>query len=124
MQGMDELTPMGTADVVEATQGDIRRYTLEPKDLGIKRWAWVVLAQTSACLTAVHTSITCSSLSKRPHHVYTSRPASGYRASRHDARRRRLFPFFLFLFYFLRWQIPLQTFCKLLPGGMQLLCKS
>ncbi len=37
LQGMDELTPMGTADVVEATQDDIRRYVLEPKDLGIKR---------------------------------------------------------------------------------------
>ncbi len=36
---MDELTPMGTADVVEATQDNIRRYVLEPKDLGIKRWA-------------------------------------------------------------------------------------
>ena len=36
-QGMDELTPMGDADVVEATQGSIRRYRLEPRDLGIKR---------------------------------------------------------------------------------------
>lgn len=36
-QGMDELTPMGSADVVEATQDSIRRYVLEPKDLGIKR---------------------------------------------------------------------------------------
>jgi len=36
---MDELTPMGTADVVEATQDNIRRYVLEPRDLGIKRWA-------------------------------------------------------------------------------------
>ncbi|KAA6422892.1 MAG: anthranilate phosphoribosyltransferase [Trebouxia sp. A1-2] len=36
-QGMDELTPMGTADVVEATQDNIRRYVLEPKDLGIRR---------------------------------------------------------------------------------------
>ncbi len=39
LQGMDELTPMGTADVVEATQDNIRRYVLEPKDLGINRWA-------------------------------------------------------------------------------------
>lgn len=38
---MDELTPMGTADVVEATQDNIRRYVLEPKDLGINRWAVV-----------------------------------------------------------------------------------
>ncbi|KAL0033905.1 hypothetical protein WJX77_010315 [Trebouxia sp. C0004] len=36
-QGLDELTPMGTADVVEATQDNIRRYVLEPKDLGINR---------------------------------------------------------------------------------------
>ena len=39
LQGLDELTPMGTADVVEATQDNIRRYVLEPKDLGINRWA-------------------------------------------------------------------------------------
>ena len=36
-QGMDELTPMGDADVVEATQDSVRRYRLEPRDLGIKR---------------------------------------------------------------------------------------
>lgn len=36
-QGMDELTPMGCADVVEVTQDNIRRYSLEPKDLGINR---------------------------------------------------------------------------------------
>ena len=37
LQGMDELTPMGSADVVEATPDSVRRYTLEPKDLGIQR---------------------------------------------------------------------------------------
>lgn len=36
-QGMDELTPMGSADVVEATPNHVKRYTLEPKDLGINR---------------------------------------------------------------------------------------
>ena len=36
-QGMDELTPMGDAEVVEATQDSIRRYRLEPRDLGINR---------------------------------------------------------------------------------------
>ena len=36
---MDELTPMGSADVVEATPSAVKRYTLEPKDLGIKRQA-------------------------------------------------------------------------------------
>ena len=34
---MDELTPMGSADVVEVTQNSINRYCLEPKDLGISR---------------------------------------------------------------------------------------
>ena len=37
LQGMDELTPMGSADVVEVTQSNINRYCLEPKDLGISR---------------------------------------------------------------------------------------
>ena len=40
-QGMDELTPMGCADVVEVTQDNIRRYILEPKDLGINRYALI-----------------------------------------------------------------------------------
>ena len=34
---MDELTPMGSADVVEVSQDKINRYSLEPKDLGINR---------------------------------------------------------------------------------------
>lgn len=37
VQGMDELTPMGSADIVEVTQESIKRYCLEPKDLGISR---------------------------------------------------------------------------------------
>lgn len=37
VQGMDELTPMGSADVIEVTQSNINRYCLEPKDLGISR---------------------------------------------------------------------------------------
>ena len=39
LQGMDELTPMGSADVVEATPDHVKRYTLEPNDLGIPRCA-------------------------------------------------------------------------------------
>jgi anthranilate phosphoribosyltransferase len=36
--GLDELTPMGPADVVEAEAGKpVRRYTLDPKDVGIPR---------------------------------------------------------------------------------------
>ena len=37
IQGLDELTPMGDADVVEVTQNSIHRYRLEPRDLGIPR---------------------------------------------------------------------------------------
>ena len=37
VQGLDELTPMGDADVVEATQDSIQHYRLEPRDLGIPR---------------------------------------------------------------------------------------
>ncbi|GIL72505.1 hypothetical protein Vretimale_4293 [Volvox reticuliferus] len=36
--GLDELTPMGPADVVEVTEGGpLKRYTLDPKDVGIPR---------------------------------------------------------------------------------------
>lgn len=36
--GLDELTPMGPADVVEATQGErVKHYTLDPLQLGIPR---------------------------------------------------------------------------------------
>ncbi|KAG2498022.1 hypothetical protein HYH03_004280 [Edaphochlamys debaryana] len=37
--GLDELTPMGPADVVEVTAGEsrLKRYTLDPKEVGIPR---------------------------------------------------------------------------------------
>ncbi|GLI68759.1 hypothetical protein VaNZ11_013250, partial [Volvox africanus] len=36
--GLDELTPMGPADVVEVTEGaPLKRYALDPKDVGIAR---------------------------------------------------------------------------------------
>ncbi len=37
--GLDELTPMGPADVVEVTAGQagLKRYTLDPRDVGIPR---------------------------------------------------------------------------------------
>ncbi|PNH12706.1 Anthranilate phosphoribosyltransferase, chloroplastic [Tetrabaena socialis] len=36
--GLDELTPMGPADVVEVTAGGpLRRYSLDPRDVGIPR---------------------------------------------------------------------------------------
>ncbi|KAG2446145.1 hypothetical protein HXX76_000742 [Chlamydomonas incerta] len=36
--GLDELTPMGPADVVEVTAGGpLKRYSLDPKDVGIPR---------------------------------------------------------------------------------------
>lgn len=43
-QGLDELTPMGDADVIEATQHSIRRYRLEPRDFSINRYmTWLPL---------------------------------------------------------------------------------
>ncbi|KAF5826125.1 glycosyl transferase [Dunaliella salina] len=37
--GLDELTPMAPADIVEVTAGskELKRYSLDPKDLGIPR---------------------------------------------------------------------------------------
>lgn len=36
--GLDELTPMGPADVVEVTAGGpLKRYSLDPKEVGIPR---------------------------------------------------------------------------------------
>jgi anthranilate phosphoribosyltransferase len=35
--GLDELTPMGPADVVDVTPSGITTYTLDPKDVGIPR---------------------------------------------------------------------------------------
>jgi anthranilate phosphoribosyltransferase len=34
--GLDELTPAGPADVVEVTPTGTRKYTFEPKDVGVK----------------------------------------------------------------------------------------
>eukprot|EP00887_Chlorella_sp_A99_P005975 scaffold27.g5975.t1 len=50
--GLDELTPMGPADVVEVTQGGKRHYSLEPLDLGIPRCAVEDLAGGDATLNA------------------------------------------------------------------------
>ena len=51
--GLDELTPMGPADVVEVAAGAARRsYQLEPKDLGIPRCAVEDLAGGDAALNA------------------------------------------------------------------------
>ena len=38
-QGLDELTPLGEADIVDVTPQRIRRYSLDPKELGIPRSA-------------------------------------------------------------------------------------
>lgn len=50
--GLDELTPMGPADVVEVTQTGKRSYSLEPKDLGIPRCSVEDLAGGDAALNA------------------------------------------------------------------------
>lgn len=50
--GLDELTPMGPADVVEVTQSGKRSYSLEPKDLGIPRCTVEDLAGGDAALNA------------------------------------------------------------------------
>ncbi len=51
--GLDELTPMGPADVVEISQGAARRnYQIEPKDLGIPRCTVEDLAGGDAKLNA------------------------------------------------------------------------
>jgi anthranilate phosphoribosyltransferase len=51
--GLDELTPMGPADVVEVTMGEPRRsYQLEPRDLGIPRCSVDDLAGGDAALNA------------------------------------------------------------------------
>jgi anthranilate phosphoribosyltransferase len=36
--GLDELTPMGPADVVEVSSGGTKRYSLDPLSVGIPRW--------------------------------------------------------------------------------------
>ncbi|PRW61048.1 anthranilate phosphoribosyltransferase [Chlorella sorokiniana] len=50
--GLDELTPMGPADVVEVTQQGKRSYQLEPRDLGIPRCSVQDLAGGDAALNA------------------------------------------------------------------------
>lgn len=50
--GLDELTPMGPADVVEVTQQGKRSYSLEPQDLGIPRCTVQDLAGGDAALNA------------------------------------------------------------------------
>lgn len=52
--GLDELTPMGPADVVEVSAGSssLKRYTLDPKDLGIPRCEVADLAGGDAALNA------------------------------------------------------------------------
>ena len=51
--GLDELTPMGPADVVEVAEGQPRRnYQLEPKDLGIPRCTVEDLAGGDAAVNA------------------------------------------------------------------------
>jgi anthranilate phosphoribosyltransferase len=52
--GLDELTPMGPADVVEVSAGSssLKRYTLDPKDLGIPRCEVADLAGGDAELNA------------------------------------------------------------------------
>ncbi len=36
--GLDELTPMGPADVVEVSPAGIKSYRLDPLSVGIPRW--------------------------------------------------------------------------------------
>lgn len=50
--GLDELTPMGPADVVEVTQQGKRSYSLEPQELGIPRCTVQDLAGGDAALNA------------------------------------------------------------------------
>lgn len=50
--GLDELTPMGPADVVEVTQQGKRSYSLEPLELGIPRCCVEDLAGGDAALNA------------------------------------------------------------------------
>ena len=50
--GLDELTPMGPADVLEVSQGVKRAYSLEPLDLGIPRCEVEDLAGGDAALNA------------------------------------------------------------------------
>jgi len=50
--GLDELTPMGPADIVEVTPSSIRRFSLDPRDVGIPRCEVEDLAGGDAKLNA------------------------------------------------------------------------
>lgn len=50
--GLDELTPMGPADVVELTPLGISEYSLDPQDVGIKRCKVEDLAGGDATVNA------------------------------------------------------------------------
>lgn len=50
--GLDELTPMGPADIVEVTPDSLRRYSLDPLTLGIPRCEVADLAGGDAKLNA------------------------------------------------------------------------
>lgn len=50
--GLDELTPMGPADVVEVTPTGITEYSLDPLDVGIKRCNVEDLAGGDAAMNA------------------------------------------------------------------------
>lgn len=51
--GLDELTPMGPADVVEVAEGQpLRRYSLDPRDVGIPRCSVEDLKGGDAALNA------------------------------------------------------------------------
>lgn len=50
--GLDELTPMGPADVVEVSSSGISEYSLDPKDVGIPRCEAADLAGGDAALNA------------------------------------------------------------------------
>lgn len=50
--GLDELTPMGPADVVQVTPTGITEYSLDPLDVGIKRCNVEDLAGGDAAMNA------------------------------------------------------------------------
>ena len=50
--GLDELTPMGPASIYEASGGQVKRYEIDPLDLGIPRCAVEDLAGGDATLNA------------------------------------------------------------------------
>lgn len=50
--GLDELTPLGDASVVEVTPGGVRRYRLDPSQYGIPRCEVADLAGGDAALNA------------------------------------------------------------------------